>query len=226
VANVLGHVIDMVDRRYTEFAERNPKYIPPIVETEHNIICDPLTKETLAQRFVRIQAHLKQKAEHVGRRFDVAEKNRANAWNEVVKYKAMMGEISKSKPRSRKSNAGSRSVAPVAAPRPAAYQQQQAAYNRQQVFMPVGRPVQMMASAPMPVQRSQPVNNIPVQMIAGAQMGTPGVSAAPQRSAFNQVVVQSPTPPPAAASPTNAAAAAPEGEGRVSQNAKYCYGDR
>jgi hypothetical protein len=216
VANTLGVVVDLVDRRYTQMCDRNPEFIPPIVETEHNTMYDARKKETLAQRFASIETHLKLRAQQVSKAFEDAEKARAAAWNDVTKFKSMMGGAAISKPKKNsKSNASSRSVAPVAAPRHAMYSQQ-ANYQQQQQFVPVGRPIEIMQSAPMPVQRSQPI--IPAQI---AQM-------AGQGPVFNRAVVQS-----SSGAPNSAAAVVPvqqqnqpDGQGKMTQNGKYGYGDR
>jgi len=208
VTEVLAHVVDAVDRNYNQMVARNPEYIPPAVDTEHNTMYDPRSQETLAQRYERVQKILKQKVEQVSEQFDEAEKIRAAAWNEVTRYKTLLGNaaVSKSK-KARKPNVSNRSVAPAAAPRgvPAAYPHPQSYNQQQQMFMQAGRPVQMMSGAPMQVRQPVQVNH-PVQMMA-AQMAGQGTS-------FNRVVLQSST------------ASTADGNAKVSQNAKYGYGDR
>ena len=201
VTEVLAHVVDTVDRRYNQMVARNHEYIPPAVDTEHNTMYDPRSQETLAQRYERVQTNLKQKVEQVGEQFNEAEKLRAAAWNEVTRYKTLLGNaaVSKSK-KSRKTNVSNRSVAPAAAPRggPVVYPHSQSYNQQQQMFMQAGRPVQMMSGAPMQVR--QPVtSNHPVQMMSG------------QGPSFNRVVIQSSTA---------------DANAKLSQNAKYGYGDR
>lgn len=205
VANTLGWIVDSVDRRNGQSAQRHPTFIPPIVETEHNTIHDPRSKETIAERIASVEAHLKKRVQHASLAFDAAEKSRAAAWNEVTKYRTLMANMGAgSKPKSsRKSYETNRSVAPAAAPRQA-YQQQPAYRQQQQQFMPVGRPIQMMQSAPMPVQRRQQA--IPAQMMAAQQQG----------QSFNRVAASMPV------QQQNQ----PDGQGKMSQNVKYGYGDR
>ena len=211
VLSVLGSVVDAVDRRYSDYADLNPTYIPPLVENEHNTICDFRTQETVAEKMQRMQTQYKEKVERVNQRFETAEKNRAAAWNEVVKYKSMMGgDGSSSKvKRSRKATTSRAPVRPqqqqVDPRRLAEYRrfnEEQAQRARPQMQMPMGRPVQGVNRAPMRVQ------NVSVPM------APPTVQA----SAYNRVVVQS-----ASAAAVDRGS---DGDGRMTQNAKYAYGDR
>lgn len=222
-ANILGHMIDHIDRKNTDKAMMSPEYTEPDVETEQNTI-DLRTGETLAEHYAKKQVQLKQRADQISKAFGDAEKVRAAAWSEVVKVKAMAENSMgfKAKQRNRKSNASSRSYAPVAAPRPAVYKQQQPGYYNPQVHRPAGQPAHMMSRAPIPGQ--QPMN-IPVQMMAGGQMGMAG-----QGSAFNRVVLQSSTVPVAPMNSASAATMQPERTqrdlARKSEDGKYNYGDR
>eukprot|EP00804_Cyclotella_cryptica_P009363 CCRYP_009018-RA/>CCRYP_009018-RA protein AED:0.25 eAED:0.25 QI:0/0/0/1/1/0.5/2/0/1030 len=223
VANVLGHIVDSVDRRHKEMLARHNEFIPPCVDTEHSTIIDPNTKETMAQAFKRVQTQLTQRRAKIDKAFADAEKARAAAWADVVKYKAMLGDSAGSKPksRSRKSSAATKSIAPVAAP----------------VAAPLAAPAVAQQTVPyqpqvfVPVQPSQP-STIPVQMMVSAPLGLAGVSVPTQRTSFKPVVLQSATGSAFSAPKVAAKESQPvnqgqsEGETKTTQQSKYAYGDR
>ncbi|KAL7522157.1 hypothetical protein ACHAWX_006853 [Stephanocyclus meneghinianus] len=227
VATVLGHIVDSVDRRHKELLARHDEFIPPFVDTEHSTIVDPKTNETMDKAFKRVQSQLTQRKAKIDKAFADAEKARAAAWADVVKYKAMLGDSAsaKPKPRSRKSSAGTKSIAPVAAPVPAPAPAPPAAPTVAQQTVPYQPQVFV------PVQPSQP-SNIPVQMMVSAPLGLAGVSVSTQRTSFKPVVLQSatgsafsaPKAAPNASQPANQGQ--PEGETKTTQQSKYAYGDR
>ena len=120
VASVLREMTDSVDRRSTEAYANYPQFVEPKYHTEHTMIANRETGETMAQMHHRLESQLKTELIRLRQQFAKAEEHRTICWNVLQKAKAElnmghMGTNPKSKPRSasRKSGGGNRAVRPT-----------------------------------------------------------------------------------------------------------------
>ena len=92
VANVLGHIVDCVDRRYLDMLFNHPKsFIPPPIANENTVVANSETGETLVEMQKRERAALNAQLEKVETEFKVAEQKRTAAWAALNKAKAEVG---------------------------------------------------------------------------------------------------------------------------------------
>jgi hypothetical protein len=88
VANVLGKIVDCVDRRYLDMLyDHTESFIPPPVATENTVIANPETGETLAEMQLREKNELDAQQEKLDAQFVEAEKKRTAAWAALSKAK-------------------------------------------------------------------------------------------------------------------------------------------
>lgn len=242
VANVLGQIVDCVDRRYLDMLFDHPEsFIPPPIANENTVIANAETGETLAEMQKRESTSLKTQLEKVENDFNEAELKRTAAWSALNKAKAEVGGA----PTTTTTTTKARKSAPAPAPARQSFPtQQQQQY--QQHAMQAQRVAQVLVQGPTgPIYVSQAqfqqMQLQRQQMIADQTARMFQAQVAQQNAAQTVAQVVAPTqavpktvhvvPVPGAATTTNADSdASPitqDGEQKkLTQNEKYGYGDR
>jgi len=255
VANVMGQIVDCVDRRYLDMLFDHPKtFVPPPIASENTVVGNAETGETLAEVQKRESTELKAKLEKIENDFKEAEQKRTAAWTALSKAKTEVGGA----PTATKARRSA--PAPARQPRPTPqqqYQQQQAmqAQRTAQVLVqgPTGpmyvsqaqlqqMQLQQQQLQQQQLQRQQMIANQTARIIQ-AQVAQQNIArvVAPTQA---QVVIPQPKIPqpkkvhvPVQVAATaivgnNAAAPPPPSQNngdepkKLTQNEKYGYGDR
>jgi len=241
VANVLGQIVDCVDRRYLDMLFDHPNsFIPPPTANENTAIVNAETGETLAEMQKRESTGLKTQLEKIENDFKEAELKRTAAWAALNKAKAEVGGASTTAAATT-TVTKARKPAPAPAPSRQSFPtQQQQQY--QQHAMQAQRAGQVLVQGPtgpiyvsqaqfqqMQLQRQQMIADQTARMIQAqvAQQNAAQVIAPTQALPKTVHVV----PVSGAAATTNGdSSASPvteEGEPKkLTQNEKYGYGDR
>jgi len=235
VANVMGKIVDCIDRRYQDMLTDYPKsFIPPPIANENTVVGDSETGETLAEVQKRESTELKAQLEKIENDFKEAEKKRTAAWTALSKAKTEVGSAPAAT-KARKA-APARQAQPTQQQQYQAMQAQRAAAQQAQLVQVQGPAGPMYVSQAqlqqMQIQQHQQLQQ--QQMIANQTARMIQAQVAQQNAARvvvpAQVALQVPQKVHVPVQVAAAAAVSPptqDGEAKkLTQNEKYGYGDR
>ena len=129
-ANILGHMIDTVDRRHNDMLADYDKFVQPKISDDRSTIADPQTGQTVEQQLKVQRDKMAAKISKLEAGFADAELKRGAAWTALTQAKSSAGQMSKQQSRSRKSTSSSYNTA--ARQYPVQQQQQQQMLQQQQ----------------------------------------------------------------------------------------------
>jgi len=141
-ANVLGHMIDTVERRHNDMLADYDKFVQPKISDDRSTIADPKTGQTVEQQLKVQREKMAAKIQKLEADFADAEKKRGAAWQALTQAKSSAGQMTKQQSRSRKSTSSSSYTA--ARQYPVQQQQQQQMLQQQQQQMMMMQRQQMM----------------------------------------------------------------------------------
>jgi len=235
VANVIGKIVDCIDRRYQDMLTDYPKsFIPPPIANENTVVGDSETGETLAEVQKRESTELKARLEKIENDFKEAEKKRTAAWTALSKAKTEVGSAPTTT-KARKA-APARQAQPTQQQQYQAMQAQRAAAQQAQLVQVQGLAGPMYVSQAqlqqMQIQQHQQLQQ--QQMIASQTARMIQAQVAQQNAARvvvpAQVALQVPQKVHVPVQVAAAAAVSPPTEDgepkKLTQNEKYGYGDR